>query len=148
MECSSCRLIRRPEHLIGRHWYLPVNWRSFIRWSPDQWVSQCYAIECYRSFYCSLFCVLMTPMRQCPISLRSEHTVEPLYSLLMHKTIISIDVSLLDNYLVFIIYNPQLRDWNLQDISPSGVKRVLSEPSVSIIWILWYIRMILCLNFQ
>jgi hypothetical protein len=31
IECSLCRLIRRPEHLIGRHWYLPANWRSFIR---------------------------------------------------------------------------------------------------------------------
>jgi hypothetical protein len=35
-------------------WYLPANWRSCIRWSPDQWVSQC-----YRSFYCALFCVFM-----------------------------------------------------------------------------------------
>jgi hypothetical protein len=38
-ECSLCRLIRRPEHHIGRHCYLPTNWRSFIRWSPDQWIS-------------------------------------------------------------------------------------------------------------
>jgi hypothetical protein len=30
--CSLCRLIRRPELLIGRHWYLPANWKSFIRW--------------------------------------------------------------------------------------------------------------------
>jgi hypothetical protein len=55
--CSLCRLIRCPEHLISKHCYLPANWRSFIRWSPDQWVSQCYAIECYRSFYCVLFCL-------------------------------------------------------------------------------------------
>jgi hypothetical protein len=26
--------------------------------SPDQWVSQCHAIECFRSFYCALFCAL------------------------------------------------------------------------------------------
>jgi hypothetical protein len=38
-------------------WYLLANWRSFVRWSPDQWVSQYYAIECYRSFYCALFCL-------------------------------------------------------------------------------------------
>jgi hypothetical protein len=57
VECSLCRLIRRSEHLIGRHWYLPANWRSFIRWSPEQWVSQCYAIECYRSFCCVLLCL-------------------------------------------------------------------------------------------
>jgi hypothetical protein len=44
--CSFCRLIIRPEHLTDRHRYLPANWRSFIRWSPDQWVSQCYSIEC------------------------------------------------------------------------------------------------------
>jgi hypothetical protein len=75
IECSLCRLIKRPEHLIGRHWYLPANWRSFIRWSPDQWVSQCYAIECYRSFYCALSCVFMTRVSQCPINLRSEHPV-------------------------------------------------------------------------
>jgi hypothetical protein len=30
-------------------------------------------IECYRSFYCALFCVFMTRVSQCPISLRSEH---------------------------------------------------------------------------
>jgi hypothetical protein len=41
-----CRFIRRPEHVICRHWYLPAKWKSFIRWSPEQWVSQCYAIEC------------------------------------------------------------------------------------------------------
>jgi hypothetical protein len=28
--CSLCRLIRRPDHLIGRHWYLPENWISLI----------------------------------------------------------------------------------------------------------------------
>jgi hypothetical protein len=31
--CSFCRLIRRPEHLISKQWYLPTNWRPFIRWS-------------------------------------------------------------------------------------------------------------------
>jgi hypothetical protein len=32
IECSFCRLIRRPEHLIGRYWYLPANWnRSVLR---------------------------------------------------------------------------------------------------------------------
>jgi hypothetical protein len=30
IECSFCRLIRRSDHLISRHWYLPANWRSFI----------------------------------------------------------------------------------------------------------------------
>jgi hypothetical protein len=30
IECTFCRLIRHPEHLIGRHWYLSANWRSFI----------------------------------------------------------------------------------------------------------------------
>jgi hypothetical protein len=60
IQCSLCRLIRHREHLIGRRWYLPANWRSFIRWSPDLWVSQCYSIECDRSFYCALFCVFMT----------------------------------------------------------------------------------------
>jgi hypothetical protein len=73
--CSFCRLMRRPEHLIGRHWYLPANWRSFIRWPPNQWVSQCYVIECDRSFYCALFCVFMTRVSHCPISLRAEHPI-------------------------------------------------------------------------
>jgi hypothetical protein len=71
MERSLCRFITRPEHLIGRHSYLPANWMSFVRWSPDQWVSQCFVIECYRSFYCALFCVFMT--RVSPISLCAEH---------------------------------------------------------------------------
>jgi hypothetical protein len=75
--CSLCRLTRCPEHLISWHWYLPANWRSSIRWSPDQWVSQCYTIECDRSLYCALFCVFMTHVNQCPISLRSEHTIHP-----------------------------------------------------------------------
>jgi hypothetical protein len=61
---------------IGRHWYLPAKWRSFIRWTPDQWVSQCYAIECDKSFYCALLCVFMTRVSQCPISLRAE---QPIY---------------------------------------------------------------------
>jgi hypothetical protein len=39
IECSLCRLVRHPDHLIGRHWYLLAKWRSFIWWSPDQWVS-------------------------------------------------------------------------------------------------------------
>jgi hypothetical protein len=67
------RLVRRPEHLVFRHWYLPANWRSFIRWSRDQWASHCYDFECDRSFYCALFCVFMTRVSQCPISLRAEH---------------------------------------------------------------------------
>jgi hypothetical protein len=75
-KCSLCRLIGRTEHLIGRHWYLPANWRSFFRWSSEQWVSQCYATECDRSFYCALFCVFMTRVSQCPTSQRAEH---PLY---------------------------------------------------------------------
>jgi hypothetical protein len=74
--CSFCRLIRRPERLIGRHWYLPANWRSLIRCSPDQWVSHCYTIKCDRSFYRALFCVFMTRVSQCPISLRAEHPID------------------------------------------------------------------------
>jgi hypothetical protein len=50
-------------------WYLPANW------SPDQWASQCYAIECDRSFYCALFCVFMPRMSQCPISLRCHEDI-------------------------------------------------------------------------
>jgi hypothetical protein len=70
--CLFCRLIRR---LIGRHWYLPTNWRSFIWWLPDQWARQCCAIECDRSFCCALFCVFMTHVSHCPISLCAEHPV-------------------------------------------------------------------------
>jgi hypothetical protein len=84
IRCSFCRLIRHSEHLIGRHWYLPANWRSFIRWSPDQWVSQCCAIECDRSFYCALFCVFMTPVSQCPVCLHAEN---PLYLMLNKETV-------------------------------------------------------------
>jgi hypothetical protein len=73
--CSFCGLIRRPEHLIDRHWYLPANWRSFIQWSPDHWVSQCYASECDRRFYFTLFCVFITRVSQCPISLPAEHPI-------------------------------------------------------------------------
>jgi hypothetical protein len=69
LECSLCRLIRRSEHLIGRHWYPPPNWRSFIRWSPDQSVL---AIECYRSFYClcsvSLWLVLVSDQSACALN--------------------------------------------------------------------------------
>jgi hypothetical protein len=36
-------------------------------------ISGSHAIECDRSFYFALFCVLMTPVSQCPISLRAEH---------------------------------------------------------------------------
>jgi hypothetical protein len=72
IECSLCGIIRRPEHLSGRHRSLPANWRSFVQWSPDQWVSQCYAIECDRIFYCALFCVFMTRVSRCPFSLCAE----------------------------------------------------------------------------
>jgi hypothetical protein len=72
------RLIRRPEHLISWHWYLPVNWRSLIRWSHEQWVSPCYAIEYDRSFYCTLLCVFMTRVSRCPVNLRSEHSERPI----------------------------------------------------------------------
>jgi hypothetical protein len=58
--CSFCTLIRRPEHLIGTHCYLPANWRPFIWWSPDQ---------CYRSFCCALLLCFMTRLSQCPIQL-------------------------------------------------------------------------------
>jgi hypothetical protein len=71
IECSLCRLIRRTEYLIGRHWYLPTNWRSFIRWLPDQWVSQFYPFQCYKSFYCALFCAFMNRVSQ-PIILRAN----------------------------------------------------------------------------
>jgi hypothetical protein len=73
--CSLCRLIRHPEHLSGRHWNLLKNWRSCFRWSPDQWVSQCYTIECHRSFCCAPFSLFMTCVSQCPIGQRSEHPV-------------------------------------------------------------------------
>jgi hypothetical protein len=79
--CSFFRIIRCPHHLINRHWYLPGNRRSLIWWSPDQWVSQCYAIEYDRRFYCALFCVFMTRVSQCPISLRAGHQIQA-YSLL------------------------------------------------------------------
>jgi hypothetical protein len=70
--CSLCRLIGQTL------WYLSANWGSFIRWSYEQWVSQCCAIECSGSFYCALFCVFthMTLVSQCPISLRSELAIE------------------------------------------------------------------------
>jgi hypothetical protein len=64
-----------PEHLIGRHWHLLTNWRPFVLWSPEQWVSPCYAIKCDRSFYCALFCVVMTCVSPYPISLCSEHPI-------------------------------------------------------------------------
>jgi hypothetical protein len=53
---------------------LSANWKPFIRWSPDQRVSQFYA-ECPRSFCCALVCVFMTRVSKCPISLRSEHPI-------------------------------------------------------------------------
>jgi hypothetical protein len=73
--CLFCMLIRRLELIIGRHCYLLTNWRSCIRWSSDQWVSRCYAIMCDRSFYCALFCVFMTRVSQCPISLCPKHPI-------------------------------------------------------------------------
>jgi hypothetical protein len=36
--CSFCRLIRRPEHLIARHWYLPANWEGHS--CGDQLISE------------------------------------------------------------------------------------------------------------
>jgi hypothetical protein len=71
--CSFCRLIRRAEHLIGRHWYLPAYWRSFIRWSPDQWVSPCYAIEHDRSYYCALFFMTLWANVQAVCSLNTRY---------------------------------------------------------------------------
>jgi hypothetical protein len=32
-------LVKHTGHFIDRHCYLPADWRSFIRWSPEQWVS-------------------------------------------------------------------------------------------------------------
>jgi hypothetical protein len=72
----SERFPRYIDEIIGDHQYLPANWKSVFQWSPDQWVSQSYAIECYRSFYCALFCVFMTRVSQRLISLRSEHHKE------------------------------------------------------------------------
>jgi hypothetical protein len=69
-ECSLCRTSYQQTL-----WYLPADWMPFIRWSSEQWVSQCYVIECDRSFYCALFCVFMTRVSQCPISLRAEHLI-------------------------------------------------------------------------
>jgi hypothetical protein len=83
--CSLCRLIRCSECLTGRHWYLPENWGSFIPWSPDQWISQCYANEYDSSFYCALFCVFVTRVNQCPISLRVEHPVERVEIRVIHE---------------------------------------------------------------
>jgi hypothetical protein len=50
--------------------------RSFILRSHEQWVSLCYAIESDRSFSCALFCVFMTRVGQCPISLLAEHPLQ------------------------------------------------------------------------
>jgi hypothetical protein len=41
-------------------------------------VSQCYAIEYDRGFYCALFYGFMTRVSQCPISLLAEHPLAPL----------------------------------------------------------------------
>jgi hypothetical protein len=43
--------------------------------TTDHWVIQCYAIECNRSFYYALFCIFMTRVSQCSISLRTEHPI-------------------------------------------------------------------------
>jgi hypothetical protein len=72
--CSFCTLIRHPEHLVGRHCVISRQTEGHLFGNPpDQWVSQCYAIERDRSFYCALFYVSMTRVSQFPISLRSEH---------------------------------------------------------------------------
>jgi hypothetical protein len=34
----SSKWVKSSLHLIGRHWYLSANWRSFIRWSMGQLV--------------------------------------------------------------------------------------------------------------
>jgi hypothetical protein len=57
IQCSFCRLIKTSRASYRQTLISPANWRSFIRWSPDKLVSQCYAIEYDRSFYCALFCV-------------------------------------------------------------------------------------------
>jgi hypothetical protein len=63
--CSFCRLIRLPEY-----------WQTLVSsGKPDQWVSHCYAIECDRSFCCALFCLFMTHVSRCPISLRAERPI-------------------------------------------------------------------------
>jgi hypothetical protein len=82
--CSFCRLIR--------HWCRPANWRSFIRWWPDQWVSQRYAIDCDRSFYFAVLC-LYDSLSQYPISLRAENPLRVMSffffrrSISLHKSI-------------------------------------------------------------
>jgi hypothetical protein len=52
--CSFCRLISRPEYLIGRHWYLPANWRSHsvITWAVSQ------SVLCHGVLQKLLLCVL------------------------------------------------------------------------------------------
>jgi hypothetical protein len=52
--CSFYRIITSPEHLI--------SWKTERHSFGDHLfsVSPCYAIECDRSFFCSLFCVCMT----------------------------------------------------------------------------------------
>jgi hypothetical protein len=61
IECSFCRLIRRPgsflESLIGR-----ANWRSTIWWSLDQ-CSLAPPSVTETSCYCALFCVFMARVR-------------------------------------------------------------------------------------
>jgi hypothetical protein len=113
--CSFCRLVRRSECVIGRHCYLPANWRSFIRWSRDQWDSQCYAVECDISFYCALFCVFMTVVSQCPISLRAEHPLYIVYARIMYVysdcvKVFSVRVTFLDCHRSSVLCNVV---WNL-----------------------------------
>jgi hypothetical protein len=124
IQCSLCRLIRHPEHLFGRHWYLPANWRSFIRWSPDQCVSQCYAIRCDRSFYFALFCVFMTCVSQCPVSLHPEHILISYVGLVVLTAVVMKSSVLWD-----ILLCSELTFWRNMSTKLSGSKNKPSKKS-------------------
>jgi predicted GNAT family acetyltransferase len=69
--CSFCRLIRRPELLIGRHTVISrqTEGHSF----GDHMISESVNVTSSSVFYCAMFCVFMTRVRQCLISLRTEY---------------------------------------------------------------------------
>jgi hypothetical protein len=72
MECSLCRLIRRPEHLISRHRGISsqTEGHSF----GDHLISESVSVTPSSVIEASivLCCVFMTRVSRCPISLRSE----------------------------------------------------------------------------
>jgi hypothetical protein len=74
-ECSLCRLVRRPEHLIGRHCGISrqtEGLHSVITWSVSQSVLRHRVL--YKFLLCSVLC-FMTRVSQCPINPPSEHPV-------------------------------------------------------------------------